>query len=47
MQQLCEWFALCDHEATTTRSHPVLGQVPICQRCDEKIQKIDERTAAR
>lgn len=32
----CEWFAMCDREAATTRSHPVLGEVPICDRCDRK-----------
>lgn len=32
-EQLCEWFARCDHVATQTRSHPVLGDVPICDRC--------------
>lgn len=30
----CRWFALCDNQATTTRSHPILRDVPICDRCD-------------
>lgn len=34
----CEWFALCDNSATGTRSHPVLGQVPICGRCNRKVE---------
>lgn len=34
----CQWFALCDHEATTTRPHPILGDVPICDRCDKKVE---------
>lgn len=29
----CMWFALCDNDATTTRPHGVLGDVPICDRC--------------
>lgn len=29
----CEWFLLCANEATTTRPHPVLGDVPCCDRC--------------
>lgn len=29
----CQWFALCDNQATTTVAHPVLGDVPICARC--------------
>jgi hypothetical protein len=33
----CMWFALCDHQAVTTEAHPVLGDVPICTRCKEKI----------
>lgn len=29
----CQWYAACDNEATTTRPHPVLGDVPLCARC--------------
>lgn len=29
----CQWFALCVNEAVGTVEHPVLGDVPICQRC--------------
>lgn len=29
----CEWFAMCDNLATGTIPHPVLGDVPICDRC--------------
>lgn len=36
----CEWFALCDHEATTVRRHPILGDVPICERCDAKVEAL-------
>lgn len=36
----CQWFALCDHEATGTLYHPVLGDVPICDRCRTKIDKL-------
>lgn len=31
----CEWFAGCRNQAATTRRHPVLGDVPICDSCDE------------
>jgi hypothetical protein len=34
---ICEWFALCDHEAIARVPHPVLGSVPICQRCAERL----------
>lgn len=38
--QRCQWFALCENEATTTEPHPVLGNVPICQRCADKLKRI-------
>lgn len=31
--QLCQWFALCDHEAEWLVPHPILGLVPTCDRC--------------
>ena len=33
--QLCEWFAGCPREAEFLTPHPVLGEVPACQRCNE------------
>lgn len=36
----CEWFLLCENDATTTRPHPVLGAVPICARCNAKIEAL-------
>lgn len=33
---MCEWYALCDHDAVGTTKHPILGDVPICQRCADK-----------
>lgn len=29
----CEWFAVCNNDATHYRNHPVLGYVPRCDRC--------------
>src|SRR5262245_22634638 len=31
----CAWFAGCDRPATGTTPHPVLGDVPTCDRCHE------------
>jgi hypothetical protein len=36
----CEWFALCDNRATGTMPHPVLGEVPICDRCRTKVEAL-------
>ena len=33
----CEWFALCDHVAAGVVHHPILGNVPTCQRCADKL----------
>lgn len=37
MNTTCEWFALCDHDAIGVTPHPILGDVPICQRCADKL----------
>jgi hypothetical protein len=29
----CQWFAYCTNEATGTTPHPILGDVPTCDRC--------------
>jgi hypothetical protein len=33
----CSWFALCDHPAAGVVHHPILGNVPTCQRCADKL----------
>lgn len=35
---VCRWFALCDHQATSTMPHPILGAVPICDRCRKNVE---------
>lgn len=32
-KQRCEWFAGCGNLATHSQAHPILGDVPICDRC--------------
>lgn len=43
----CQWFMMCNRKATTTMSHPILGDVPICKKCKEKMEKIDAATKKR
>lgn len=41
--KLCAWFALCTNVATETMDHPILGGVPTCQRCADKVRTIDAK----
>ncbi|ASR86537.1 hypothetical protein SEA_CHANGELING_85 [Mycobacterium phage Changeling] len=34
----CMWFARCTNPANGLREHPVLDQVPICVRCDDRVE---------
>lgn len=36
--QLCRWFLMCRNKAVKVRPHVILGQVPICKRCDDKME---------
>ena len=38
----CAWFAHCENDAVTTQSHPVLGEVPICERCADWYKRMKE-----
>ena len=44
VHERCQWFALCDHLATGTMAHPVLGEVPICDRCRANVAAIEAAT---
>lgn len=37
---VCQWWALCDHPATGAMPHPVIGNVPICDRCRKKVNEL-------
>lgn len=34
----CEWFALCANQTTKATTHPILGAVPICDSCAERME---------
>lgn len=37
----CAWWVLCDRAATHRRPHPILGLVPICDRCRAKLAEME------
>jgi hypothetical protein len=39
----CQWWALCGNDATKVRHHPVLGDVPICDRCNVKVERLENK----
>lgn len=41
---VCQWFGACQNVAVGEQSHPVLGSVPICDRCRKlATSTIDDR----
>lgn len=34
---MCDWFLLCNNPPTGTVRHPILGSVPICQGCADRL----------
>jgi hypothetical protein len=39
-EPICAWWAMCTNAATTTLPHPIIGEVPICDRCKAKVERI-------
>jgi len=37
----CEYFALCDHDAMVLIPNPILGVVPTCDRCAQRIARME------
>jgi hypothetical protein len=35
--KVCQLSLLCSAEATTRGQHPVLGDIPLCQRCADTL----------
>jgi len=40
----CKAFLNCRNKATTTLPNPILGDVPCCQRCKDKMDRIESMT---
>lgn len=38
---MCEWFAKCDRPADGVMPHPILGDVPCCERCARVVDAED------
>lgn len=34
---MCDWFLLCENPPDGMVAHPVLGEVPTCRRCAERL----------
>jgi len=37
-EYVCSWFALCFNDTTKAAPYPILGYVPCCDRCAEKME---------
>ncbi len=36
----CSWWALCERPAAVRLPHPILGPVPTCQECADKLERL-------
>ena len=36
----CQWFMNCHRPAVTTRKHPILPDVPICDKCNKVVDSL-------
>ena len=36
--EFCQWFVKCINQAVGVVPHPILGDVPICKRCADKLE---------
>lgn len=43
MKTICQWFLKCRNVATTTEPHPILGDVPICARCQARVRRMEAK----
>ena len=39
-EEACRWYALCDNAADGYVEHPILGDVPTCERCASRHELI-------
>jgi hypothetical protein len=39
----CQYFLKCNNEATTSVPHPILKEVPCCQKCKEFYNNINSQ----
>ena len=39
-EPICQWFGLCGNPATSTERHFLVGDVPICETCADKLERM-------
>ncbi len=39
---LCRWYFMCTNDATGVRWHSILGDVPICDRCEARVKRLEQ-----
>jgi hypothetical protein len=37
---VCQWLAGCERPPVTTKAHRLLGDVPICQPCADRMERL-------
>lgn len=43
VEPICQWFGMCGNPGTSTERHFIVGDVPICDTCQDKLAVLEKQ----